>query len=155
MKGRDQEKKHHKSISEGPFSRVGKQHKIFKGLKRSTTMPMTPRAPIEEEEEKEGRLENELLLIGRGRDRMELFKRFKKSFNVNNRKQSMRRKFADNRKSMFRPHEDNKMNETVQSLDKLKKLDLDFAKRLKDAHFVISKDEDYMSSSYPDVIKDP
>lgn len=47
----------------------------------------------------------------------------------------------------------NQMNETVQSLDQLKKLDNDFAKRLKDAHFVISK-EDYLSTSYADVIKD-
>lgn len=47
---------------------------------------------------------------------------------------------------------DYSMNETVQSLDQLKQLDNDFAKRLKDAHFVISKD-DYFSSSYADVIK--
>lgn len=45
------------------------------------------------------------------------------------------------------------MNETVQSLDQLKKLDNDFAKRLKDAHFVISK-EDFLSTSYGDAIKD-
>ena len=45
------------------------------------------------------------------------------------------------------------MNETVQSLDQLKKLDNDFAKRLKDAHFVISNEE-FLSSSYADVVKD-
>ena len=36
----------------------------------------------------------------------------------------------------------------------MKKLDNDFAKKLKDAHFVISN-EDPLSSSYADVIKDP
>ena len=96
-----------------------------------------------------------MLMFNNARDRLGLFKRFKRCFNQNKRKISAKRKFAQNRMSMLYTGTPgvNKMNETVQSLDQLKKLDNDFAKRLKDAHFVISK-EDFLSTSYGDAIKD-
>ncbi len=93
-------------------------------------------------------ISKDYLIFNSARNRMNVFKKFKSSHEKSSTEMKFKRKVT-----LAKGNEGGEtMNETVQSLDQLKKLDNDFAKRLKDAHFVISKDE-YFSSSYADVIK--